>query len=174
MAVADHFLKIDGIDGESQDSKHKGHLDILSFSYGADQTGTSSLGGGGGKGKVKAHDFVIVKEIDKASPKLFQACCSGEVFKTMTLFVRKAGKEQQEYYNIKLSDVLVSGHHTGGTESATGGGGGGKAIQDDWRPLETVSFNFSKIEIGYKEQKSDGTLSGEIKGGWNVKENKAP
>lgn len=175
MALADHFLKIDGIDGESQDSKHKGQIDILHFSYGADQTGTSSLGGGGGKGKVKAHDFVITKEIDKASPKLFQACCSGEVFKTMTLFVRKAGKEQQEYYSIKLSDVLVSGHHTGEEGSGSGGGvAGGKTPDADWRPLEIVSFNFSKIEIGYKEQKSDGTLSGEIKGGWNVKENKAP
>jgi type VI secretion system secreted protein Hcp len=175
MAVADHFLKIDGVDGESQDSKHKGQIDIMSFSFRADQTGTSATGGGGGKGKVKLGDFIIVKEIDKASPKLFQACCSGEVFKTVMLYVRKAGKDQQEYYQVKLSDALVSSHQTGGGEDmAIKSTGVPKNSSEEWRPTETVMFNYSKIEIGYKEQKSDGTLSGEIKGGWNPKENKAP
>jgi type VI secretion system secreted protein Hcp len=172
MAIQDQFLKIDGIDGESQDAKHKNEIDIMSFSFGAEQTGTSSSGGGAGKGRVKAKDFMIVKQIDKSSPKIYQACCTGEVLKTVTLTVRKAGKDQQEYYKIKLSDALVSSHLTGGPEhiaSAAGGAGGGKA--DEWQPIESVSFNYSKIEIGYKEQKSDGTLSGEIKGGWDVKAN---
>jgi type VI secretion system secreted protein Hcp len=50
MAV-DFFLKIDGIDGESKDSKHKGEIDIESFSWGATQTGTSHAGGGSGAAK---------------------------------------------------------------------------------------------------------------------------
>jgi type VI secretion system secreted protein Hcp len=172
MALADHYLKLDGIDGESQDSKHKGQIDILSFSFGANQTGTSSLGGGAGKGKVKMHDFTIVKKIDKSSPKLFEHCCSGEVIKTATLFVRKAGKDQQEYYNIKLTDVLVSSFLTGESQpEGAGGSGAPVAPGAEWEPSERVALNFSKIEIGYKEQKPDGTLGGEIKGGWDVKGN---
>jgi type VI secretion system secreted protein Hcp len=162
MAVEDYFLKIDGIEGESQDSKHKNEINLATYGYGAAQTGTSATGGGGGKGRVHVKDFHFTKLVDKASPKLFQACCSGEVFKTALLTVRKAGKEQQEYYTVKLTDVLVSSW----TESPDTGGN-----PADWKQVEAVSLNFSKIEIGYKEQKPDGTLSGEIKGGWDVKAN---
>ena len=51
MAV-DVFLKIADIPGESADSKHKGEIDVLSYSFGASQTGTMAYGGGGGAGKV--------------------------------------------------------------------------------------------------------------------------
>ena len=47
MAV-DYFLKIDGIVGESKDSKHRGEIDLMSWSWGASQTGSSSAGGGEG------------------------------------------------------------------------------------------------------------------------------
>ena len=31
MAQVDYFLKIDGIDGESTDAKHKGEIDLQSW-----------------------------------------------------------------------------------------------------------------------------------------------
>ncbi len=34
MAAVDYFLKIDGIQGESRDDKHKDEIDIESFSWG--------------------------------------------------------------------------------------------------------------------------------------------
>ncbi len=42
MAAVDFFLKIDGIDGESADSKHKGDIDLASWSWGEAQAGTHS------------------------------------------------------------------------------------------------------------------------------------
>ncbi len=50
MAAVDYFLKIDGIEGESNDHKHKGEIEILSWSMGATQSGTHAFGGGGGAG----------------------------------------------------------------------------------------------------------------------------
>ena len=47
MAV-DMFLDMDGIKGESIDSKHKDTIDVLSWSWGMSQTGTTHLGGGEG------------------------------------------------------------------------------------------------------------------------------
>ena len=55
--MVDFFLKIDGIPGESADSKHKDEIDVISWSWGANQTGTMSYGGGGGAGKVNFQDF---------------------------------------------------------------------------------------------------------------------
>ena len=37
MAAVDYFLKIDGIEGESQDSKHKNEIDVQSWNWGAFQ-----------------------------------------------------------------------------------------------------------------------------------------
>src|ERR1700753_4105926 len=81
MAAVDYFLKIDGIEGESKDSKHKGEIDLDSWSWGANQSGTYHGGGGGGAGKVAMQDFHFVMKINKASPKLMLACASGEHIK---------------------------------------------------------------------------------------------
>ncbi len=171
MAVADYFLKLDGIDGESKDSKHKNEIDIISFEFKATQSGTSITGGGAGKGKVLAEDLIVRKYVDKSSPKIYQRCCSGEPIKTLTLTARKAGKDQQEFYKLTLTDVLVSSFQHGGAQggqtAVTADAAGG-----DWFPVEFVKFNYSTIELGYKEQQADGTLSGETKGTWDFKGNK--
>ena len=39
MAAIDYFLKLDGITGESADSKHKGEIEVLSFSFAETQVG---------------------------------------------------------------------------------------------------------------------------------------
>ena len=51
MATVDYFLKIDGIEGESRDDKHKDEIEIESFSWGETQTGSFAVGGGGGAAK---------------------------------------------------------------------------------------------------------------------------
>ena len=45
MAAVDYFLKIDGIEGESADSKHPKEIQVLSFSFGESQSGTMAFGG---------------------------------------------------------------------------------------------------------------------------------
>lgn len=160
MALFDAFLKIEGIEGESADSKHKGEISLESFSWSAAQTGTSSHGGGMGAGKVAMQDLHFTKKVDKSTPKLMLACADGEHIKKATLTCRKAGKDQQEFMKWTLSDILVSSYSLG---ASTAG---------DHIPMEQVSMNFAKIELEYKEQKSDGTLGGTVKAGWDVKANK--
>src|SRR5258705_13612516 len=75
---ADMFLKIDGVEGESLDDKHKNEVELLSFSFGATQPGSAGHGGGSGVGNGHGHDFQFFKDFDKASPKLFQACPLGQ------------------------------------------------------------------------------------------------
>lgn len=155
MAV-DFFLKIDGIPGESHDAKHKDEIDVLSWSWGANQTGTMSYGGGGGAGKVNFQDFHFTQRMNKATPKLILACANGEHIKKAVMIARKAGKEQHEYMKIVFSDLMVANY-------STGGGGD--------EPIENCSLNFSKVEFEYKPQKADGTLDGPITAGWDLKKN---
>lgn len=161
MAAVDYFLKIEGVDGESHDSKHKNELDIESWSFGETNSGTGHAGGGHGAGKVVMQDMHFVTKYQKSSPKLMLICANGEHIKKATLTCRRAGKEQQEYLKITLTDVLVSSYQTGG--SAHG----------DVVPTDQFSLNFAKIEFEYKPQKQDGTLDSAIKAGYNPKENKA-
>jgi type VI secretion system secreted protein Hcp len=37
-------------------------------------------------------------------------------------------------------------------------------------PVDQISFNYSKIEYEYKEQKADGTLGGAVKATYDVKQ----
>jgi type VI secretion system secreted protein Hcp len=160
MATVDYFLKLDGIDGESMDSKHKNEIDVMSFSWGQAQTGTSSQGGGSGAGKVQMHDFNFVMQVNKATPKLLLACAGGDHIKSAVLTCRKAGKDQQEFYQITMSDLLVSSYQTGGSNGS------------DVVPVDQISLNYSTIKFDYKAQKPDGTLDGAITAGWDLKANK--
>lgn len=159
MSSVDYFLKIDGIDGESHDSKHKGEIDLESWSWGCSQSGSSAGGGGGGAGKVAMQDFHFVMKVNKATPKLILACASGQHIKNAILTCRKAGGQQEEFLKYTFGDVLISSYQTGGS-------GGSEII-----PTEQISFNYAKMEIEYKEQKPDGTLGGAIKAGWDLKTN---
>jgi type VI secretion system secreted protein Hcp len=104
------------------------------------------------------HDLSIVKHLDKASPRLFEACCTGQHIKSAVLTARKAGGDQQDYMIVTLSDVIVSNASTAGQPAGA-----------DGLPNEQVSLNFSKINFEYKEQGADGTLKGNVAGGFDVK-----
>ncbi|MEJ7640538.1 MAG: type VI secretion system tube protein Hcp [Singulisphaera sp.] len=123
---------------------------------GATQTGTHTSAAAAA-GKVQMQDFHFVMKNCKASPKLFLACAEGEHIKKGVLVCRKAGKEQQEFLKVTMSDLLVSSYQTSGSSNG------------DEVPNDQVSLNFSKIEFEYKDQKADGTLGGTTKTGYDVK-----
>lgn len=151
MADMDLFLKIDGIEGEARDLVHKGELQIRSFSKDVVNAGTGGVGGGDGAGTAVWGQATFTMRMDKASPKLFQACVMGEKLNKAVLTFRKAGKLQQEFLKITFSDVLVSRHQVSGSKDRDG------------VPMVLFSFSYAHIEEEYKAQKADGTLSGAIK-----------
>ena len=149
MAAVDYFLKIDGIQGESRDDRHKDEIDIESFSWGETQSGTFAVGGGGGSGKISMQDFHFTMPVNKASPALFLACAQGDHIKNAILTCRKAGKDQQEFMKVTMNDVLVSSFQIGGAGGVV--------------PTDQISLNFAKIEVEYQEQDATGKLVGSIK-----------
>ncbi|MEZ5749064.1 MAG: type VI secretion system tube protein Hcp [Caenibius sp.] len=155
----DIFLKLDGIKGESKDAKHKGEIDVESFTFGLQNGGTWASGGGGGAGKVSFQDVTVHKMADSSTPMLMNACASGEHIKTGVITVRKAGGKQEEFYKLSLKNILVT------SVTNTGANGG--------NPTEVVSMNFEEMKLDYKEQNPDGTLGGVSSFGWNVKENQS-
>jgi type VI secretion system secreted protein Hcp len=159
MAV-DMFLKLDSIKGEAQDSKHKDEVDILAWSWGLSQSGTTHTGSGGGAGKVSVQDIHITKWLDAASSPLMLACANGKHIATGTLTVRKAGENPLEYLKIDLTEILVT--------SVTTGGSGGED-----RLTENVSLNFRQFHVTYTPQNKDGSAGSAAEVKWNIAENKS-
>ena len=141
-AAFDMFLKADGIPGESSDDRHKGEIDILSFSWDiSPKTGDLT----GRTARVCAHDLAFVKNIDKASPLLISSAIVGTIIPTATLTLRKAGGTPQEFFVIVLTTVTVSSvsHSVDGGSSSL---------------LEQFTLNFASATVSFRPLKADGSL----------------
>jgi len=157
--MADYFLKIDGIVGESQDAKHPGEIELESFSWGETQQGLPGpRGGGGAAGKVQVEDFHFTMQASKASPQLLLACTSGQHLKSAAVTARKTGEDQQEFLVYTFSDLLISSYRTGATA--------------DQLPLDEVAFSFAQISVEYRPQKASGELDTPIHVAWDVRANR--
>jgi type VI secretion system secreted protein Hcp len=148
MAI-DTFLKIDGpaVKGESPVKGFEDQIQVLAWSWGMSQTGTTHHGTGGGAGKVNVQDLSFTHYVDSSTPPLTQACCKGTHFGTATLTMRKAGGDPLPYMVITMTDIIVT--------SVSGGGSGGEDQQ-----TENVTLNFSKFKLSYQPQDNKGAKKG--------------
>jgi type VI secretion system secreted protein Hcp len=150
----DYFLDIDGIKGESTDKVHAGKIQLLSFSWGASNTGSFASNSGGGAGKVSFSDFSFAMNINKASPELMLSCATGKHISKAQLICRKAGDKQQEYMKVHFTDLLVSSYQTSGSSEI---------------PVDSISLNFATLKYEYAPQKADGTLDTPVIRGYDIK-----
>jgi type VI secretion system secreted protein Hcp len=150
MSTTDYFLKLDGIEGESQDSKRPKEIQLTSWSWGMSNSGSAHTGQGGATGRVNVGDLNFTKYVDKASPSLIRSCAGGTIIPTGTLTIRKTDdKDKIDYLVIELKEILVSSWQTGGS-------GGGGQLSDSF------SLNFAEYEFKYTLQQDTGGKGGSI------------
>jgi type VI secretion system secreted protein Hcp len=154
------FNKADEIKGETQDKKYKEDhgIDVLAWSWGVSQSGTTHMGSGGGSGKANFQDLSFTKYVDLSSCDLMYASAVGKHLKDAKLIVRKAGDKPLEYIIITMDEVIVS-------SISTGGSGG------EDRLTENVSLNFAKVKVEYKEQSKTGAKEGQGQFTWDIAAN---
>jgi type VI secretion system secreted protein Hcp len=160
MSQADFFLKIDGIEGESTDKTLSNTIELLSWAFGASNAGTAGHGTGMGTGKVSMQDFHFTMYQNKASPNLFLAVASGKHINEAKLTCRKPTGDggQKPYLEVTFNDLIISSYQTSGSE--------GQGL-----PVESISFNFTKIKMEYSPQDAKGTVGKTVTSGWDVKQN---
>jgi type VI secretion system secreted protein Hcp len=155
----DAFIKFsDGIEGESKDSKHENWIEVHSFSHDMRQAPSTTVSSAGGAttGRVDMGDFTFSKLLDKASPKLYEACCKGIHIKTVNVeFCRASGGDKLPYMKVDMTDVVVS------QVSPSAGHG------DDF-PTELVSLNVGKFTWTYTQQsRQGGGAAGQVSTNWS-------
>lgn len=146
MAI-DSFLKLGELKGESQVKGFENQIQVLAWSWGMAQSGTTHIGAGGGAGKVSVQDLSFSYFVDSSTPTLMQACCKGTHYEEATLVMRKAGGEPLPYLTIKLSDIIVTSVSTG---SAAG----------EEQQVVNVTLNFAAFEVSYQAQDNKGAKKG--------------
>jgi type VI secretion system secreted protein Hcp len=155
----DIFIKISGIDGESQDANHKNEIEVASWGWQVSQQSSMHAGSGGGAGKATVEDLAFDHQVDRASPNLMKYCLTGKHIDQAVLTVRKAGGNPLEYLKITMSDVIVTQVSPSGSNSDTG-------------IREHVRLSFSKVKQEYVVQNAQGGSGGAVTAGYDIKLNK--
>ena len=160
MAAVDMFLKLNGVDGESPDTKHPGEIQLDGFRLHGSSPLERMTGGKEGKGAVKLANFTCFSKVDKATPLLFARLCTNDVIPTAILTCRKAGKEQFEYFKVTLTDVLIMK-----VEARCGEG------DEEVVPRCEFDLAYGKIEVEYREQTPKGPTTGTVKFMFDLRKN---
>lgn len=152
------YMQITGIDGEATDKDHKDWIEVLSFSMGMADPGGGATGATRRRGDVVIEDIVVVKELDKSSPKLMDRCVKGQVIPTMIIEVcRSATDASFTYYKYELENVMVTSFYCVGST-------------DEGVPVETITLNYEEITVTYTETDSTGKSKGNVEFNWKVEE----
>jgi len=164
--ASDFYLKIDGVQGEATAKGMTDFMEVASFSFGASNPATvGSQGGGSAAGKVSLSSFTIMKRTDKASPTLFQMCCSGDHAATAEMQIKKSsGKdgEQGTFIKYLFEEVYID------SVQWSGSAGG------DPYPMESLSFSFGKVTVSYYPQDKAGKIATKSEdAAWDVRLNSA-
>lgn len=159
--ASDLYLQIDGVKGESTDSKHPGWIECHAVNWGVSQpkSATASTGGGHTAERCEMTEILLTKEVDLSSPILLQLCAAGKTIpKAKFEFMRADAGDAIKYYEIELENVLIA-------HAAPSVGAG--AIMS-----ESVGLKFSKVKWKYTQQKVGGGTAGNTTGGWDLASNR--
>ncbi|KAF1077361.1 Hcp family type VI secretion system effector [Halodesulfovibrio sp. MK-HDV] len=89
--------------------------------------------------------FTVTKHKDKASPKLFQACCKGEQLTAEIDFYHiSPSGEEQKYYTIKMEEAIIVDMRENTPLTFL-------TENKPYHDMEEVSFTYSKITWTYAD-----------------------
>lgn len=152
------YMQITGIDGESTDKDHEDWIEILSCSMGMIDPGTGATGTTRRRGYVVLEDIVVVKELDKSSPKLMEKCAMGAVMPSLAIeFCRAVEGPHFTYFRYELENVMVTSFYTSGST-------------EEGKPVETITLNYEEITVTYTETDREGKSKGNVEFTWKIEE----
>ena len=178
------YVKFEGIDGESEEAGHEDWSEIVSFNQEIHKLGGGSSGTARRTGGVTLDDIVIIKQVDKASPKLAEAICKSKVFPKVEIHLTGPSDGstcQGTFYAYELKNVMITNYTVSGSNplayalvalapDITMPSTGPFIVQAVDAPLEEVSLSFEEIKVTYTECDSSGNSKGNVEYSWKVEE----
>ena len=136
------YMKIDDIEGESQDSEHRNEIELYGISWNSSRQ-QSSVGSGRNRGEINHSPIRITKSIDKASPYIMEANWKGKAIDQVEITL-VSNNDNFEYMTIVLENVMISSYLTRQGELPGKG-------------FEFIGLSFEQIRVLYKSQNDDGS-----------------
>ena len=146
------FVKFDGVDGEATDTNHEKWCELLAFEQGYSKPGGGSTGSSRRRGAAIVEDVVLTKELDKASPKIAEACLKGKVFPKVEIELTRSFGDAGNgvYLRYELKNVQVTSYSIGSEDV------------NRIYPKEVMSLNFEEIKVTYTEYDDTGSKKGNV------------
>ena len=158
------FLKLGDIKGEATDEGHKDWIIINSMSAPINR----SIAAGAkdqqrARGETTLGDIVTVRQLDKSSTKLAEACASGKFFPEAEIhFCSTLNGKQEPFLKYKIKDVIITSYGFHGVAS------------NDPMPSEEVTLAFTEVEWTYiVVDPKTGKATGNVPGKYNPGAGKA-
>jgi len=148
-AATSMFLRIEGVDGGSTDSRHRGWIEVSSAQWAIE--GAASTTVGVRTSPATFSGLAVSKAADASSPALYVASAGGRTFDEATLVVYRPTETARPFYEITLRRVVIAA-----VEVSSGD------VAGDLR--EKVTLGFSRIEWTYTPPGSGRPVTA----GWDV------
>lgn len=146
----DAFLLLEGIPGESTDSKHKDWIDVLSFSHGLAKADRS---------EPLFSDFTVGKWQDKSSPELALRAANRKPISRALLELTQSSGSRLRFYQVSLSNCVVRAWDVGGNAGTV-------------LPTESIALEYSWISWTYTEFDATGRPRGDVSAYWDIVRNR--
>lgn len=146
--ASDMFLFLEGVPGESADSRHKDWIEILAFSKGMSHSGT----------KPTFSELWLQKDQDKSSPLLALRAANGARIPRAVLELIQPGETRARFYQVTLSNSTVRTWQISGSAGQI-------------KPSEAVGLDFAWISWTYTEFDATGRPRGDISAYWDLVRN---
>lgn len=152
------WLELETIPGESEAPGHEGEIEIHDISWGIFRPLVDDTGSTRTRSNPIFDDLIVIKELDKSTPKLMEACALGKVFPEVIISLRKdSGEAHLDYLKITLTNVQVTSYDIG-------------ASGESGVPASSVSFNYEELKVTYTEFDDTGTSKGNVEVTWKIEE----
>ena len=154
------YLEYDGIKGDATHDEHKDWITCESVDWGVGRAISTPVGSAKNReaSEPSVAEVTVSKEMDSSSVYLFQESCTGQKGKTVKIHLVSTGSPGATYLEYTLTNALVSGY------SVSSGGD---------RPTESVTLNYTKLEMKYVPLDKDNKPGSPVTKGYDLVSTKA-
>ena len=178
------YVKFEGVDGESKSVGHENWSEIVSFNQAVSRPTGATTSTTRRRGDAILEDIVLVKQLDKSSPKLAEKCIKGEIFPKVEIHLTGPSEGSTcngTFYAYELKNVMITNYKVSGSNplayaliapapEVTMPSSGPFIVQAVDAPVEELWLNFEEIKVTYTECDSAGNAMGNVEYSWKVEE----
>ena len=138
------YLKVNGVEGECEDTGFSGQVKVVSWHLGGKSASTvAQTGGSSGAGKPQHNPLQVTVYLDSGGPEFWDMVNTGSHKNSLTLTVTRLGQGKKALV-VSLTQVYCAAYTFSHADPGS-------------LPQVSLTFTYGKIELEYFKQLSGGS-----------------